>query len=188
MSKTARKVGKPTKAGGGSKQGPSSAAPNASDESQDAIAGAPVEVQAAVKKLPEPARTQMLAFIQNNHYRLSANKDFEIDEILKLIDVIPDGGNRLMALTEREQQHRHETRRQEAELDALLARRGQLFGGWITAGMIATALAFAAVDKLTVALGTFVASAIVHLGAWVMNRPSKKAPKQDDSGKDAEKK
>ncbi|HEX7002390.1 MAG TPA: DUF2335 domain-containing protein [Trueperaceae bacterium] len=110
--------------------------------------------------------------------------------------VIPNGADRIMAMAEREQEHRHkmDDRREArldgvADLDKKLALRGQAIGAALMIVLIAAALVFAYLDKFPQALGTVLSAVAVQVGAWALNRASRQqTPSQQNPTPDAKKK
>lgn len=94
--------------------------------------------------------------------------------------LITDGADRIMAMAEREQSHRHKHDDKNSDRvdllvdnDITLSQRGQLGGMAVMFLLVIGALVFAYLDRLPVALATFLGGVAVQVGSWVLNRSAR---------------
>jgi len=96
--------------------------------------------------------------------------------------IIPNGADRIMSMAEREQAHRHDLERRDADRldrvvdnDILLSRRGQQFGGWLFFGLIGLAGVLVYQGELAAAAWTFLGSLILQGSSWFIARTNTKS-------------
>lgn len=101
--------------------------------------------------------------------------------------IITNGADRIMEMAEREQAHRHKHDDKNSDRidrwvdnEITLSLRGQGGGMFVMVILVIGALVFAYLDRLPIALATFLGGVAVQVGSWVLNRSARsQAPSKE---------